>query len=262
VELPVSGLEVQFRAPDGNDDLAILEATGGTVERALAVLPRLARVPAHASDSTLWSGVTVTDFEAALLGLRRFLFGDTVACVYLCTFDGCGQRMEPEFNIASFLADARPRIPRQVSRSEERAGWFRLPGHGEGEVHFRLPVVDDQVKVMGQPNARTLLAERCIEAKKLNARALERVERAMEALAPPVSRPVAGTCPECGNWLTMPLHVPGMVMEELRRSAAGVHEEIHAIAETYHWDEATILAMPQSRRQAYAEMIRQQRRVA
>jgi len=56
----------------------------------------------------------------------------------------------------------------------------------------------------------------------------------------------------------MPLHVPRLVMDELRMSAVGVHDQIHAIAQAYHWDEATILAMPQSRRQTYAETIRKQ----
>src|SRR5579863_9571525 len=44
VRLPVSGLTVRFRAPNGNDDLAILEAVGGAVERALATLPRLTQL--------------------------------------------------------------------------------------------------------------------------------------------------------------------------------------------------------------------------
>ena len=53
------------------------------------------------------------------------------------------------------------------------------------------------------------------------------------------------------------LHVSSLVLDELRASAAGVHREIHAIAATYHWDESAILAMPQLRRQAYTDAIRQ-----
>jgi hypothetical protein len=51
-------------------------------------------------------------------------------------------------------------------------------------------------------------------------------------------------------------------MNELRFAAAGVHEEIHAIAAAYHWDERAILAMPQVRRQAYVETIQQHARAA
>ena len=60
----------------------------------------------------------------------------------------------------------------------------------------------------------------------------------------------------------MPLNVPRLVMDELRARAGEVHEEIHVIAAAYHWAEAAILAMPQSRRRAYAETIRQRERVA
>lgn len=260
MKLPVSGMEVEFRAPDGNDDLAILESAGGPVERALVALERLARVAGHESESALWAALTVTDFEAALLGLRRFLFGDTVPCVFRCASARCGERMAPEFSIAAFLEEIGPRVPRRVAPSGERAGWFGLPGNGEGQLWFRLPSVEDQLTAMGRPLAGALLAQRCIDGKKMNARTLARVERAMEEMAPLVSRPLTGSCPECGEWTTMPLHVPRLVTDELRMSAAGVHEEIHTIAEAYHWREAAILSMPQSRRQAYAETIRQRER--
>jgi hypothetical protein len=60
----------------------------------------------------------------------------------------------------------------------------------------------------------------------------------------------------------MMLHVPRLVMDQLENQAAGIHEETDAIAATYHWDEASILAMPQRRRRAYAEMIRRREQVA
>ena len=96
MRLPVSGLEVGFRAPDGNDDLAILEAAGSAVERALAVLPRLVQAPEMAGDAVEsrgrgpWAALTVTDFETALLGLRRFLFGDAITCLFRDRSHKCG----------------------------------------------------------------------------------------------------------------------------------------------------------------------------
>jgi hypothetical protein len=78
----------------------------------------------------------------------------------------------------------------------------------------------------------------------------------MEVMAPTVSRPLIGQCRDCGESLIMTLHVPRLIVDELRISAGGVHEEVHSIACTYHWEEASILAMPQNRRQAYAATIR------
>lgn len=78
----------------------------------------------------------------------------------------------------------------------------------------------------------------------------------MAAMAPEVSRPVAGTCPDCAAAVQAPLHVARVVLGELRRAAGAVHDDVDLIARTYHWPEAEILALPQDRRRAYAERIR------
>src|SRR5438874_1874248 len=130
MRLPVSGLDVTFRLPDGHDDLAILEAgsRGSVIERALDALCRLAKLT-HSTEAepttvpSLCLSLTITDFEFALLGLRRFLFGDTVRCLFRCA---CSERMEIEFSIASLLSEAHPRTPRGILTSTARTGWFVL----------------------------------------------------------------------------------------------------------------------------------------
>jgi hypothetical protein len=256
--LPVSRLEVTVRAPNGGDDLAILESRGSTVDKALTVLSRLMRASGQnsASDSdsdALWLDLTVTDFEYALLALRQRLFGDTLACVFSCSANGCGERMELDFSIAQFLQAVTPKTPKAVAAAEARPGWFVLSG---SDATFRLPTTADQYAVLGQPHAETMLAARLIDSRKLDARKRNRIERAMSTLAPEVSRTVSGRCASCAAELSIPVYVPQLVVEEMRRSAAGVHDEIHAIAHGYHWTEDVILAMPRTRRQAYAERIR------
>jgi hypothetical protein len=253
MRLPVSGFEVRFRVPDGNDDLAILEAAGNAVERALVVLPRLALFETEAR----WEALTVTDFEFGLLVLRRFLLGDRVSCDFRCA--SCGERMEVEFSIQAFLSDIEPKMPRGIRANDSRPGWYLVDV--AAQTSFRLIEVRDQESVLGQRDAARLLTKLCIEPHDGDARGLARrltrVVRAMEAMAPAISRPVAGVCAACDAPVTMPLHVPRLVMDELRMAASGVHQQTHAIAEAYHWNEASILAMPQARRQAYVEMIRQ-----
>ena len=56
--------------------------------------------------------------------------------------------------------------------------------------------------------------------------------------------------------VTAPLHVTRVVVGELCRGAASVHDDVDLIARTYHWPEATILALPQARRRSYVERIR------
>ena len=167
--------------------------------------------------------------------------------------------MELEFSISAFLGEARPRSPRGIQPADD-ARWFVLPADDARNVRFRLPTVEDQFLAMTSADGASLLAKRCIDS--ADSRGRRRAERAMEEMAPPVSRPLAGTCPECGESLTMMLHVPRLVMDQLENQAAGIHEETDAIAATYHWDEASILAMPQRRRRAYAETIRLREQVA
>ncbi len=82
----------------------------------------------------------------------------------------------------------------------------------------------------------------------------------MAAMAPEVSRPLLGACPECSAVVPAFFHVPTFVVAELRRATATVYDEVHLIASTYHWSEARILAMPRQRRQQYAERIQRQLR--
>jgi hypothetical protein len=252
MRLPVSGLEVRYRVPNGKDELAIIEASGNVLERALAALPRLAAL--EDGDAMDWETLTVTDFEVCLLGLRQSLLGDTLSCAFRCS--SCAERMDVEVSIAAFLADIHPSMPRRVKKCSERNGWFAFED-AAGVVLFRPISVADQVNVMGRGAAADLLAERCIEARGTHARSLRRVEKALEAMAPVVSRPLVGHCAACGELARMTLHVPALVMQDLRMAAAGVYSETHAIAGAYHWPEATILEMPQTRRHTYAEMIRQ-----
>lgn len=262
MRLPVSGLDVTYRLPDGHDDLAILEAGGNattsdapavTLERALDALSRLAKLTSQFdTEHASWPNLTVTDFEAALLGLRRFLFGDTVRCIVRCT---CSERLDIDFSISHLLREAQPHTPVRVHRSAARPGWFEL--HAKRQTTFRLPTVSDQLLAVRSPDPYSLLKQRCIEGHIRAARATAAIERAMEAMTPTISRPIQAVCVACGATLNPHLHVPSLVLSDLRASAAQVHSEIHAIAANYHWQESAILALPQLRRHAYTNAIQQ-----
>jgi hypothetical protein len=244
--LPVSGAEVALRAPDGNDDILLQEAAGGAVEIALALVPRLA---ADAAGERDWAALTVTDFEILLLAIRAARLGQTLILGFACP--ACRARVEVDVRIDNYLDGVRPRAIANVVPDPARAGWFRLDGAG-----FRLPTAGDQAAVARLAHPARRLAERCLDETAQQPRHRAQVERAMAAMAPEVSRPIAGDCPDCGAAVRAPLHVARVVVGEMRRAAAAVHDELDLIARAYHWPEATILALPQERRRAYAERIR------
>jgi hypothetical protein len=240
--LPVSGAEVALRAPDGSDDMLLHEAAGDAVEVGLALLERLA-------GEGDWAALTVTDFEALLLAVRTARFGQNLALGFACP--ACRERVELNIRIDDYLAGVEPRPVPGAASDPARPGWFRLDGAG-----FRLPTAGDQAAVAHLADPVRRLAERCLDETARRRPHRVRVERAMAAMAPEVSRPIAGDCPACGGAVEAPLHVARIVVGELRRATATVHDEVDLIARTYHWPEAMILALPQNRRRAYAERIR------
>jgi hypothetical protein len=252
VRLPVSGREAVLRPLGGTDDLLILETDGNVVAGALALLARVAH-PAD-GDVTDWPALSVTDFEVLLAALREAVLGQAVLCAFDCPRPGCGERVEASFRLPDFVAAARPGRPRGVVAAPNRPTWFRFD---DAPGAFRLPTAADQCAVLGQTGAARLLAERCLDPPGMAGALRTRAERAMAVMAPEVSRPVAGRCPACDAGVRAGLHLPALVMAEFRRAAAGLHEEVHLLASTYHWDEAAILALPRSRRQGYAGRVRQ-----
>jgi hypothetical protein len=242
--LPVSGAVVAFRAPDGTDDILLQEASGGAVEVGIALLGRLAQAEDGPRD---WAGLSVTDFEFLLLSLRASRFGQNLALGFACP--ACAARVEVGFRVSEYLAPVRPRAVAGVTPEAGRPGWFRLDGAG-----FRLPTASDQAAVAARDNPGRDMAARCLDD--AARRAPGRVLRAMAAMAPEVSRPIAGICPACAAGVQAPLHVARVVVGELRRAAGAVHDDVDAIARAYHWPEAAILALPQDRRRAYAARIR------
>lgn len=246
LRLPVSGIQVALRAPDGTDDILLQEAHGEPVAIGIALLARLAQAGHGRSE---WSELSVTDFEFLLLNLRASRFGPHLALGFACP--ECNARIEVGFRVLDYLGGVRPRAAPGVQPDAERRGWFRLDGGA-----FRLPTCGDQAAVALLANPAKHLEDRCLDAAARRPPLRGRVLRAMAAMAPEVSRPVAGICPDCATSVAAPLHVARVVVGELRRAAGAVHDDVDLIARAYHWPEAEILALPQERRRAYAERIR------
>lgn len=250
--LPVSGLEVALRQPAGVEDLLLAEAPSCNIELALALLARLAQpVDGAAVD---WGALSITDFEALLLLIRRIVFGDAIRANVNCPVEGCGARIDVSFSIGDYLARHKPGVPRGVERSGEPS-WFQLK---EEPVKFRLPSAADLADVAGHVKPERELVRRCLQPADVTARVRRRVEAAMESLAPPLSRELRGECPECHTMMAIYFDVPQFVLRELRDQAAFVYQDVHLLALHYKWHEDTILALPRDRRIQYAETLRQE----
>jgi hypothetical protein len=261
--LPVSGVPVLLEQPTGYEDLLLLEYRASDLAVALALISRLVRAPEGRTMN--WTDLTMTDFEALLLCIRRDLLGDRIQAESRCTEPGCGARVDVSFGIGACLESRRVRLPRSLENAET-PGWFRLgrqkiaPGAGatsEADIAFRLPRASDIVELEQSERASRGILERCVQPANVPSLVRRRIERAMESMAPLMSQMVEGSCPECGATLRFYFNVRSFVLQELRRFAAGVYRDVHLLAFHYHWLEDHILALPSLRRARYVELIRE-----
>ena len=79
----------------------------------------------------------------------------------------------------------------------------------------------------------------------------ERIEQAVEAMAPEVTTEALVDCPGCG--VANRVRVDPYLCLQL----VGKHifEQVHTLAVAYHWSEGEILALPRGRRQHYLKLI-------
>ena len=244
---PVAGVTVQLQLPNGADDIVLLEAGNPGVEAAVTLLANIVRrydgVPLD------WSALTMTDIDVLLLSLRQRVVGDRLSAEVVCEADSCGERVDIVFSIADYIEHHRPRQRARVAAVDET--WFRLDGI---DVEFRVPSVSDLLAIASEERSEQALVRRCILPPETSSRARQRVEMAMEALAPSLASELTGTCPECGAAVSAWFDPLQYVLRELREQAAFVYDDVCAIARLTHWSEADILALPAMRRARYAEL--------
>jgi hypothetical protein len=240
-----------LRAPTGEQDVLLAEATSLDTRLALELLSGLARrSDEHPPD---WDELSAGAFEALLVALRRQVFGDLVRAEARCPAPKCRATIDVSFSAADLLEARRPSRPRGV-KAARRNGWYALNG-----ATFRPVRATDRAAAAATSNPERELIRRSVRPAAPARALLDRVERAMVHLDPLVSREISGNCPVCGGVVRMYFDVQSFVLEELRQQAVFVFEDVHLIAGRYQWTEERILAMPRSRRRRYAERIREER---
>ena len=253
--LPVSGRMVTLMQPSGREDLLLVEGRGDAAV-ALALADRLAR--AGEGETLDWSALSVPDLDAFIVRLRQAALGNRIRADLACPADGCGRRTDIDFGIEQYLTHYVQTLGVESDADCEvadQARWF-VPRWAKG-IRFRLPTVADQIGVAGRPDAADELARLCIQPAEVATPDLERIEAAMETLAPNLPAELQGACPECGRAVTVQFDARWFCLQELRQRAAFIYQEVDLLARRYHWSEAEILALPRVRRAAYVDQARQ-----
>jgi len=247
--LPVSGVRVRLLEPSGEHELILLQRGPSPV----ATIFRLARelvVDGHGG-ALEWPALPAVDLAAAALLVRRAWLGERINTETLCPARGCGEPIDVSFLISDYLDHHRPRPFRGVAERED--GWFEL---GRSGVSFRIPTVEDALATAGDRVDERALTARCIRPGDAGPAVRRRVERALSAIAPRLDDQAVGVCPVCAETVELFFDPVEYVLAELRDASAGLYSDVHELASSYRWSEASILALDRQRRHSYVALIR------
>ncbi len=131
-----------------------------------------------------------------------------------------------------------------------------------GRRRLRVPNGADQEVIagLGDEEAMAELLRRCLARGEAEggtsvgepaADEIPALDAALEAVAPEVGLAVLAVCPDCGAEQEVAID-PYLCLAQAGSELFG---EVHALAMTYHWSEAEILALPAHRRRLYLELI-------
>jgi hypothetical protein len=246
------------RQPTGEDEVYVLEHRGhpaatvlGLASRLWAQPPDRAGGPWSAPCPPHWQDLPAVTVGTLALSMRRAWLGDLVRTETICADPSCGQPVDIEFSITAYLDYHRPRKARWTAPASA-PGWHVLTGT---DVQFRVPMISDLLAALQSPDPEALLAGRCIRPDRVPAAISRRIDRALTALAPSQTNQVTGTCPECGQPLSLTFEPVSYALTELRAAAASVYEQVSLVAAAFGWPEREILSMPRRRRSIYSELV-------
>ncbi|WP_050420622.1 hypothetical protein [Bradyrhizobium tropiciagri] len=261
--LPVSGLTVAIHRATGVEDVLLAEGRADDAALALA----LVESRAWSCEIVDWATLPIADIDHLVVRMRQSILGDRVISDTYCTDPACRSRMDVSFGLDEFLAHHRPRRAPARGRSwaaevSAEHGWFIARSRGGDEVAFRLPTIGDLIQTAGAPTPDKFLAQACIAPDGASPRSRALAERAMAALAPPLSGPISGRCPHCAIAVSFHFDARVYCLRELCDRARFIYEDVDTLAQRYHWSETAILSLPNDRRSHYADLARQARLAA
>ncbi len=218
----------------GLQEMRFLAQVGGDTAR-LAALARATGVLAADADPDL------AGWEICLLDLRRALSGPRISAELTCP--DCGEGVALIFGIDDLPKDGRPGVEevggaqlRDLHLSDLEA-IEAAEGNPLQQVLMRATGRDAdwaKAQLINAPTETVAVLERCIAGLDLQ---------------------LATQCTKCNTKISAPFDVQAFVMAERVGTARRVLDEVHVIAQNYHWSEADILSLPRHRRLAYLARI-------
>lgn len=174
-------------------------------------------------------------FNRRLAQLHSEVIGRPVEAKVACS---CGQELELVLPLGSVAATPDP--PKRIEIEADGPRAFRLP---------RL----SEVALAREPKA---LAQACaLDGGDVDEKHLPVIEAAWSAADPAAEIALEFTCTACSAPIRAQADLALFVARDLDLRVRALLAEVHGFARAYGWTEAEVLAVPASRRRAYADLI-------
>ncbi|HEY0183323.1 MAG TPA: hypothetical protein VGC09_11000 [Rhodopila sp.] len=184
--------------------------------------------------------------DALLLSSRVAAFGSRLDGVAVCA--ACGCKIDVSFD----LPDTSTTVLEDEGLVEVdgRAVRVRVPDSGDlaAVAHLQDPVIAAQSLLMRCQSQPTSGAA-------LDGAALHAIEQELERLCDTTWLDLKVACPDCEATFIVPVDIGRFFWTEIAAYAAGLIEDVHALAARYGWSESAILALPERRRRRYLELL-------
>ncbi|SRR6266851_5663586 len=240
MRLPLSGATAQLRPLTGLDEAAVADLDGSSLHALGDVASRF---------GVLSPGdLPVTDFDRLCLALHVYLHGDDIQGPAKCV--SCGEIITITFGAGDYAARFESRQPSGVSSDN---GWFRFDGE---DFSFRVPTLEDLREAEDATDPEEALLRRCSRPAQLPPAARDRIQHALELIAPVAAGPIAGSCPHCASEIDLLFDPFAFVLSEIGDGARFLFEEVDLLASRYHWREDEVLTLTSERRRAYVDAAR------
>lgn len=192
--------------------------------------------------------------DAAIVALRQAMFGDRIELSSKCP--NCEARLDVAMASAALLAIAGPAAEAAAEVVIDGDRFAVRPADSADLAAIGwIPDIDE---------ARAELARRCLVPAEgaevppwLEEAEVDAIGAAMAEIDPAGDPFVALHCPECDREWDAPVDIAGVLAGEIEGAADALLDEIHLLAQAYHWSEAAILALGPERRRAYLARLQQ-----
>lgn len=218
----------------GNQELSFLVQAGGDAAR-LATLARATGVLADDADPDL------ANWEACLLDLRCVLSGPRISLEMNCP--DCGEGVA-----LNFVVDD---LPRKASPVVEEIAGVRLRTMHLSDLQAIEATQEDRLQqvLMRATGKDAVWAES--QLTNAPAETVAALERCIAGL----DLQLGTQCTECKAGISAPFDVQAFLIAERNGTGRILLDEVHMIAQSYHWSESEILSLPRDRRLAYLARI-------